>query len=167
MRKSVTPIIHQMKISPSVSLALFNSAWIYILNIVHKNSQGQVFASTVVICSIANMSLSYKINSFKNLSARVINKEDADISPLRSEKRWLANGLYLHCCESPEVSSDFSASCAGSVWTHWESEDYRVLYLQLSRGSIFSICMCVCINVCICLSLSNLSISLNTKHQSL
>lgn len=28
MRKSVIPIIHQMKISPSVSLALFNYAWI-------------------------------------------------------------------------------------------------------------------------------------------
>ena len=155
MRKSAIPIICQMKISPSVSLALFNYAWIYILNIVHKNSQGQVFASTVVILSISNMSVSYKINSFKDLSTWIINKEDADSSPLGSEKSWLSNGLCLIFAllwESRGLSWLLSFLCwvCGNTWR--ESLLQGPILSTRQRQYIFN--MHVCINVCICMYVS-------------
>lgn len=146
MRTSVIPIIHQMKISPSVSLALFNYAWILILNIVHKNSQGQVFASTVVILSISNTSLSYKINSFKDLSTWVINKEDADTSPLRSEKCWLSNGLCLIFALLWEYRGlgwllNFLCWVCGNTWR--ESLLQGPIFSTRQRQYIFNMHMCM------------------------
>lgn len=52
-----------------------------------------MFASPVVILFTSNTPLSYESNSFKDLSAWVINRKDADTSALASEKCWLSNGL--------------------------------------------------------------------------
>lgn len=78
-----------------------------------------MFASPVVILFTSNTPLSCEINSFKDLSAWIINWKDADTSPLTSEKCWLSNGLCLIfalLCESRGLRCLLSFQCW--VWVN-------------------------------------------------